>query len=143
MSEEQKQVEIKVTIDETPKRANWIGAPAFFNLNQACIPLVQAFGFHLYLVGSCCHKRDFRDVDIRCILPDEEFDAMFPNCPKPYQLDAKWSVMSASISAWLKNQSGGLPIDFQFQRQTDANAEFGRKEHVRQAIGFFVQRSKE
>ena len=136
------QAEITVEV-KAPKRANWIGAPAMFNLNQALIPMVQAFGFHFYLVGSCIHKRDFRDVDIRCILPDEKFDQMFPNIVKPNQLDGKWSLLCAALSGWLKQQSGGLPIDFQFQRMTEANAEYGGKEHVRQAVGFFLQKAKE
>ena len=77
------------------KRANWLPAPAFFNLNQACRVLTEAFGHHVYLVGSSLARRDHRDVDVRCILPDEEFDRLFPNQADMtrHDLTAFWSLL--------------------------------------------------
>ena len=37
----------------------------------------QAFGSICYLVGSATKRPDFRDVDVRMILDDEEFHALF------------------------------------------------------------------
>jgi hypothetical protein len=42
--------------------------------------------------------------------------------------------MCSSISEWLAKRSG-LPIDFQIQRRTDANKEYGGQ--LRNAIGLF------
>lgn len=114
------------------KRANYLGAPAFFELNQACVLVNQALGeFGCYLVGSSLERRDFRDVDVRCIMADEAFDRMFPMQGAP-QHDARWSLICCAISLWLKQRTG-LPIDFQIQRQTEANAEYPDGE--RSALG--------
>jgi hypothetical protein len=115
-------------------RANWIGAPEFFNLNQLCVILNYAFDSTSYLVGSSLHKRDYRDVDIRCMMDDEKFDKMFPGMGGNPQHHALWSLMCSSISEWLSKRSG-LPVDFQLQRTTDANKEYGGK--MRNAIGLF------
>ena len=122
-------------------RANYLPAPHYFNLNNACAVLVQAFGPHLYLVGSSLVTREYRDVDIRCILPDEEFAHFFPALKtggSPSR-NALWSVMCSAISLQLSQQSS-LPVDFQIQSQTEANAEFDGRRH---AIGLFYYRGAE
>ena len=116
-------------------RANYIGAPAFFDLGQACRVLVDAYGPHVYLVGSSLERRDYRDVDVRCILPDEEFDRLFPGIGAAHYLDPRWSVMASAYSHWLGMRSG-LPVDFQFQRRTEANAEYAGQ---RSALGLFYK----
>jgi hypothetical protein len=125
---------------ETPKRANWIGAPEFFNLNFACQAIVAAFGYSCYLVGSSMERKDFRDVDVRCMLDDGEYDRMFPPTFAGEQrirnqnLDAAWCLLNSAISCWLSERTG-LKIDFQFQRQSDANEEHKGK---RNALGMFI-----
>jgi hypothetical protein len=119
-------------------RANWLAAPAAFILNQECCLLREAFGYHVYLVGSCIKRRDYRDVDVRCILPDEEFDALFPNIgTRGHQFNARWALMSITVSEWLRARTG-LPVDFQFQRQTQANEEFPGREYPRHALGIYI-----
>lgn len=121
-------------------RANFLPAPAAFDLNHASLVITAAYGHNLYLVGSCLTKRDHRDVDLRLILPDEEYDALFPRCPRAQQLDARWSLFCAAISEWLRARTG-LPIDFQVQRQSHANEEYKQgpdRLHERQAIGFLL-----
>lgn len=112
------------------KRSNYVPAPHFFNLNQACVLVNRSLGgFGCYLVGSALERRDHRDVDVRFIMSDEEFDRMF-HIQKPEDADSGrggwlnplWSLMCASISLWLSQQSG-LPVDFQIQRQSQANAQ--------------------
>ncbi|HEV2173140.1 MAG TPA: hypothetical protein VGR71_06220 [Nitrospira sp.] len=127
------------------KRANYIGAPEMFNLNAACCVIRDAFPdtFGCYLVGSSLEKRDYRDVDIRCIVPDEEYEKMFPGGIKPEWTDAKWSLLCASISEWLRARTG-LPVDFQFQQMTYANEKFGREtvgSGKRHAIGLLNVRT--
>lgn len=117
-------------------RANYIGAPEFYDLNAACRTITEAYGHHLYLVGSALKKRDFRDVDLRLILPDAQFDALFPGMTGGWWLDARWSLMCSSISLWLTRRSA-LPIDFQIQRQSDANRD--EPDGQRSAIGIFLE----
>jgi len=123
------------------QRANYLGAPAFFNLDQACRALVDAFGSNFYLVGSCLTTRDYRDVDVRCILPDEEYDALFGKEILNAAHNARLCMLNVAISTWLVEHSR-LPVDFQFQRRTEANAEYPRTAgHDRNALGiFFVQK---
>lgn len=116
-------------------RANWLGAPQMFNLNMACLAVSEAFGIP-YLVGSALTHRDHRDVDVRCILDDTRFAAIF-GTQVGAVYNARLALLNASISLWL-SQHSGLPVDFQFQQQTDANAKFDGARH---AIGLFVSDS--
>lgn len=123
--------------DGRVSRANYIPAPHYFNLNMACRSLAEAFGNCIYLVGSSLEKRDYRDVDVRCILSDEEFERLFPGLgaygtPIRHPL---WSIMCASISLYL-SQHADLPVDFQMQQRSEANREF---EGPRHALGIFIQ----
>jgi hypothetical protein len=111
--------------DPSRKKASHIGAPAVFKLELACQQLHKAFpeSFGCYLVGSAQERPDWRDVDVRCIMVDDEFTKMFPNgglTPSAWEFDQRWLILTTSISQWLRDQTG-LPIDFQFQAQTFAN----------------------
>jgi len=116
------------------KRANYIGAPHYFNLNQACLALVEAFGQHIYLVGSSMERRDFRDVDVRCIIDDAEYARLFPGLSGNPSVNGLWSLMCTSISEWLSNRTS-LPVDFQIQKRSEANKEF---DGPRSALGLFI-----
>lgn len=65
------------------RRANFIGAPEALNLKLACTVINEAFGICTYLVGSAITKRDYRDVDLRCMLDDAEFDRIFGRTTNP------------------------------------------------------------
>ncbi len=106
-----------------PKRRKgvYIGAPAVFALEQACQHITAAFGgFGAYVVGSSLERSDWRDVDVRYILPDEEFARLFPEAGDHWEFDPRWLLLTVAISQWLKSQTG-LPVDFQFQPQKHAN----------------------
>lgn len=108
---------------EKRQKANHIGAPAVFALELACRQINEAFGGHgCYIVGSALDRPDWRDVDVRFILEDDEFQKLFPDALDQgrHEHDARWLILTTSISAWLSKVSG-LPIDFQFQQQTHAN----------------------
>jgi hypothetical protein len=117
-------------IDEDPKprrKATYIGAPACFALEQACQHISDAFGdYGCYQVGSSLQRPDWRDIDIRYILPDDEFQKLFPESQQwpegggTWEHDSRWLLLTVSISAWLSKITG-LPVDFQFQPQTHAN----------------------
>lgn len=123
------------------ERANFIPAPHYFNLNQACSVLNAAFYFSvgIYLVGSSLERRDYRDVDVRCILPDAEFERLFGSIETP-QFNALWSVMCSTISLWMSKHTD-LPIDFQVQKMSKANEEFKGEKRV--ALGIFVHETRE
>lgn len=83
-----------------------------FLLDEACRPIRQAFGHPPYLVGTAAVRGTYRDVDVRLILADDEFDAI-PGRLVPF--------LGLAIGEYLAARTG-LPIDFQLQRQTAANA---------------------
>jgi hypothetical protein len=106
-------------------KANYVGAPKIFLLEQACQQVVSAFdSFGCFLVGSAIERPDWRDVDVRMIMSDEMFKATFPDaCIKAsalWEFDPRWLLLTTSISEWM-SQRTGLPIDFQIQPATQAN----------------------
>lgn len=81
-----------------------------------------------YLVGSATEGKEWRDVDVVVILPDDEFKAMFGIDKPPFSVDGKWAAFCAAFSAWGESFTG-LPIDFKVQPMTWANATHqGRRE---------------
>ncbi|MEU0098278.1 hypothetical protein [Streptomyces sp. NPDC006267] len=97
-----------------------VGMPAALHLEAFGREIEAAFGHLPYLVGSAAHGKTWRDVDVRLILPDDEFDALFPVGARPVHQDGKWGLLCAAISE-LGRVRTGLPIDFQIQRQSHAN----------------------
>jgi len=133
--------EAKQAEEPTPmKRCCWVPAPAFFNLNMAFVAVDKAFGGHYgcYLVGSSLRKRDYRDVDVRLIMSDDEFERLFPGGANRPDMNPLWALLCSSISLFLQTHTG-LPIDFQIQQQTACNAEFSRANgHPRHPLGVFL-----
>lgn len=127
------------------RKATHVGAPACFLLELACQHLNRAFGegYGCYLVGSALERPDWRDVDVRLIMDDDGFERLFPDCggvgAGRWEFDARWLVMTSAISAQL-SQFTGLPVDFQFQPQSHANA---RHKGPRNALGLIFSRQAE
>jgi hypothetical protein len=102
------------------RRGSYLSVGQQFNLEHQCRLLTAAFGACSYQVGSSLRHGEFRDVDIRCILNDADYDVMIgANEPR-------LKLLNTSISEWLAARTG-LPIDFQFQRMTQANVEFNEQ----------------
>lgn len=119
-------------------RPHYLGQLAFYNLNVACETVSRAFDSTPHLVGSSLDHKDFRDVDIRLVLDDEEFMRLFPSQPADPRgkvNDAMWALVCMAISEWLASRTG-LPIDFQIQQMTAANAQFKGKR--RNAVGMYI-----
>ena len=60
----------RLPVRQKPRRQKfcYVGAPAYFKLQQACTSIWQAWhreSFGCYVVGSCLDRPDFRDVDVR------------------------------------------------------------------------------
>lgn len=105
-------------------------------LDEACWPILKAFGRPAYLVGSALTNPQYRDVDVRVIIRDSRFAKLFPKCPdNPWQ-HPLFLLVCGSVSARLSQQTG-LRVDFQVQSQTMANAFDGQ----RSALGIFPVRS--
>ena len=103
----------------TKPRTDLLTTVELYHLDQACRPLVKAFGVHPYLVGSAGVGNDgstYRDVDVRLILDDEQFAAVCPD-------RARWELLCLSVGAYLRERTG-LPIDFQIQLTSIANEKF-------------------
>jgi len=115
---------------ENATRTCYLTTTDLHRLDLAVLPLIRmcrsgdekrpADGSRVYLVGTVNERPDFRDVDVRLILPDDRFDALFGHSP------ALWGAFCYATSRWLSADTG-LPIDFQVQRQTEANEKYGEK----------------
>lgn len=80
------------------------------------------FGHVAYQVGSSLHTKDWRDVDVRLMLPDDEFAAMFGPLEDP-AVNRKLGAVTLAFAALGKAMTG-LPIDFQIQTVTHANERY-------------------
>lgn len=113
---------------EARSRSCYLATVDVARLDQACQPIRDAFDGHgPYLVGSALFRPDFRDVDLRVILPDDEFDVLFAS-------ENFWGLVCQAITAYLR-EATGLPVDFQVQRMTEANAKYPGAQG-RHAYGF-------
>lgn len=100
------------------------------------VELLRAWGRELrglfdempYLVGSALQHKDYRDVDVRIILDDDEYDKIV------WMINPR--VLNLMMSLW-GQRATGMPIDCQIQRMTEANEEFG--ELPRDPIGIGVR----
>lgn len=105
-----------------------VGMPATLHLNAFAREIMEAFGEIPYMVGSATRTKKWRDVDIRLLLADDDFDHLFPGHTTPGRTDGLWSLLCAAI-AELGKQRTGLPIDFQIQRLSDADALYDGPRH--------------
>lgn len=107
-----------MTVDgERGERATYLLMAEFERLEEWCRLVRVVFDGEVpYLVGSSHTTAAYRDVDVRLILSDDEFDARWSD-------PVKVRLVNRAISIW-GQQETGLPIDFQVQRQTEANAAF-------------------
>jgi hypothetical protein len=94
------------------RTASWLSPPEMFRLDLACKPIREAFDHSPYLVGSVMERRDFRDVDVRLVLPDDEYETLACAVMLPF--------LNLAVSAYLRDATG-LPVDFQIQQRTAAN----------------------
>jgi len=96
-----------------------VGFPASVKLNQWAFAVKKVFGGSVYHVGSSLTKKDARDVDVVCILDDEEFVKLFGSMHFG-EWDWKWAGLCTAFSEWGRT-STGLNIDFKFQPVSFAN----------------------
>lgn len=81
----------------------------------------RAFGHVAYQVGSSLtEKKGWRDVDVRLILPNDEYEAYFGDPFTPEHQTQKWTIWNMAWTSFGKELTG-LPIDFQIQPTKIAN----------------------
>lgn len=103
-----------------------IGQPQGMLLNQFGMLLWDAFGEVAYHVGSSLttgKTRDWRDVDVRILLPDETWESMGLGNPENPHTNRKWRALCITFSEYGRHLTG-LPIDFQLQQSSHANANY-------------------
>lgn len=96
------------------------GVPGAMHLEAFGQAIADAFGHCPYHVGSSATSKTWRDVDVRLILDDDRFHALFPGFASAHHVDAWWSLFCAAMSE-LGRARTGLPVDFQVQSMTEAN----------------------
>lgn len=116
-----------------PDKVMYLSVEELWRLANAVRPVEEAFGGRIvYLVGSVLKRADYRDVDLRCILPEEEYARLFKpiyndvNGMSIGLMDQFRMLMQTAISSMLR-QITGLPIDFQVQSQEEASQYEGKR----------------
>ncbi|MEV0214310.1 hypothetical protein [Micromonospora sp. NPDC050695] len=99
------------------------GMPAGIWLTKFGVIVADYFGHVPYHVGSSLDRKDWRDVDVRLILPDEEFTERFGDIFRSSETDPKLAAITLAF-ATLGQQMTGLPIDFQIQSASHANERY-------------------
>lgn len=101
-----------------------VGQPQGLWLQEFGDYLHAAFGHVAYHVGSSLANKDgWRDVDVRLMLPDDEWAAMGFGEPGREHYSRKWVALTLAWSAFGRHLTG-LPIDFQIQQRSAANTAF-------------------
>ncbi len=115
-----------------------VGMPQAMLLDLFGDQVWSAFDKPAYLVGSALREKSWRDVDIRLILDEDEWNALDLGDHKLgwSGASAKWMALCLAFSA-LGKQMTGLPIDFQIQYKPDANE---RHKGCREPIGLLPWR---
>jgi hypothetical protein len=98
------------------------GMPAEIWLNKFGVIVADYFGHTAYHVGSSRNSKEWRDVDVRLLLPDDEFEAMFGTIQSS-AVNPKLAAITLAFAALGKHMTG-LPIDFQIQPLTFANQQW-------------------
>lgn len=111
-------------MNEPRRRATSLSPPDFLLLDQWGCHLCEVFDETAYCVGSVTRgARDYRDVDVRMLLPD---GAEWVAASK-----IRLRAVNLAVSMWGR-QATGLPIDFQFQPSEDFH---GYDDEHRHALG--------
>ena len=112
-----------------------VGMPAYMKLDAFARELRHIFPecTGVFLVGSALYSKQWRDIDIRVMLPDAEYEREFGPYPEhqPQYSSPRWNALCCALSCW-GSEMTGLPIDCQIQDTTRANDENPK---VRSALG--------
>ena len=117
-------------------RHMYLSVDELWRLSNAVRPVQEALGNRtVWLVGSALERGDWRDVDLRVILEDEEYGQLFTRTQIDGTgmavgiMDQFRMLLQTAISGLLR-QATQLPIDFQIQSATEAAQYNGRRDPV-------------
>ncbi len=96
--------------------------PAGIWLTKFGVIVADYFGHTCYHVGSSLTRKDWRDVDVRLILPDADFVERFGKGATS-ETHPKLAAITLAFAALGKAMTG-LPIDFQIQTASCANERY-------------------
>jgi len=116
-----------------------VGMPATLYLHEFGSQVWNFFGEPPYLVGSALYGKKWRDVDVRLILDDGEYERLGLGKPGLTHLNGKWVSLCLAYSALGKSMTG-LPIDFQIQQRTFTNEQYNEP---RSALGVVALRCRD
>jgi hypothetical protein len=104
-------------------RGTYLSPPDFRRLDWACRPVAEAFDAPVYLVGSVLERADYRDIDLRLILPDDEVERLFGIHPKDNPRESSVRALLDVALSDLIARAANLrsPVDFQIQSMSEAN----------------------
>ena len=112
--------------DAKPKKPTplmGVGMPQALLLEWFGKLVYDAFGDWPYLVGTAATGKAWRDVDVRLLLPLEEYRRCCGEPKTPSDLNLRWTSLCLAYSV-LGQHITGLPIDFQIQEVEEANRLF-------------------
>jgi hypothetical protein len=96
--------------------------PAGIWLTKFGTIVADYFGHDCYHVGSSLTSKQWRDVDVRLILPDDEFAQRFGKDTSA-ETNPRLGAVTLAFAA-LGQQMTGLPVDFQIQTVSYANERY-------------------
>lgn len=116
------------------------GMPQLALLDHWGVMLQEVFGEVAYHVGSSLYSKKWRDIDVRIVMEDDKYDALFGVCDRGEghrhtRSEPFWSAMMTAFSLWGQKVTG-LPIDFQIHRRSDVKQADWDK--ARNPLGIFV-----
>lgn len=91
-----------------------VGMPALLHLHEFGRHIRTVFGEVPMLVGSSLWCKDYRDVDVRVLVTDLRWAALFPDITGWNRPLSQWAIVCSAFSA-LGAKMTGLNIDFQIQ----------------------------
>ena len=124
------------TVTEEPCGFQKIGMPGHLYLELFGSIVWDYFGTPPYLVGSALTGDRPRDVDVRLMLDDPEYEQFCGTYVAPERTNARWAAICMAFSE-LGRKLTGLPIDFQIQRRSEANEKYKGQ---RSALGWVEHR---
>ena len=85
-------------------------------LNESCLMLNLAFSAgRTYLVGSALKHENFRDVDVRTLVPNKPTEGLA-------------TLLKTTVSMWLSHRTG-LHVDFKLQTEANVSQDYAYEWH--------------
>jgi hypothetical protein len=113
-----------------------IGMPGHMYLELFGSMVWDYFDHAPFLVGSALTGENPRDVDVRLMLDDDQYEHFCGPYVTPERTNPRWAAICMAFSE-LGRKLTGLPIDFQIQRRGEANEKYPGR---RQALGWVSHR---